>query len=664
MDFYQSEKWEKIRKKVLERDGHCCIKCGGKSFLHVHHLIPRSEGGKDEPSNLVTFCEKCHSGIHIERQVFLGERFLRYARNLILTFQRIFFKKGYNIEYALKNCFGWSSFRHAQKEIINTILSKKDTLVIMPTGSGKSLCYQLPAILFPNTTIIISPLIALMRDQVQKLHQKGIPATFINSTLDRKEKERRLKLVEEDLFKLVYIAPERFLVEKFQQILPQLKVSLFVVDEAHCIEMWGDSFRPAYLKLKEMIKILKPFCVAAFTATANSFTQKAIIEKLGLRDPQVFITGFNRPNISLNVFQCKSEETKRRFLIKILTKLKKPAIVYVSTIERARNLRNFLKEKGIKTGIYHGQMPTKERSDSQDGFFGGKEKILIATKAFGMGVDKKDIRIIIHYNIPQNLEEYFQEVGRAGRDGKPAMAIMLYHSDDKELQEWLIKESEYPAVEKIWANWKWLENKFKEGNLKLINFAKPSLPFRIAADTSFKILKAEKYIDFDSLSGSYRVTLLKPLSSLYSSSNISKKLNQLEKKQAKALKDLEEFCHDFILKRGCRRKYILNYFEETERKFKEKGRQLKQFEIVKSVIIFIAGIIFFSLFHFPLLFSFLFTLGLIGLYHKFYEKRYKNLTKEQEKFTFCDVPCCDICELKEKKKLKLAFHPQLLAGPN
>lgn len=659
MDFYQTEEWKKIREKALERDRYSCAKCKERKFLHIHHLVPRSKGGKDEPSNLVTLCEKCHSAIHIERQVSLGKRFLEYCRDLLLKFKREFLGKDvYDIDYVLRNCFGWASFRHSQREIINTILSKRDVLVIMPTGSGKSLCYQLPAVLFSGLTIVISPLIALMRDQVQKLHLKAIPATFINSSLDKEEKEKRLKLAKEGLFKLLYIAPERGWIKEFKRALAQMKVNLFVVDEAHSIEMWGDSFRPAYSNLREMIRICKPSSIAAFTATADFFTQKVIIEKLDLKDPQVFITGFNRPNISLNVFRCKEDETKKGFLVKILKKFKKPAVIYVSTIEGANRLRNFLKENGFKAGIYHGQLATKERSNSQDAFFEGKEKILIATKAFGMGIDKKDIRAIIHYNIPKNLEEYFQEVGRAGRDGKPAIAIALYHQKDKELQEWLIEESEYPSIKKIYDNWQYLENKFKKGNTNSINISKISFPYPIAAEMSLKILKAERYIDYFS-QGFYKIDLLKSFSYLYSSPKISKRLNRIEQKREKALKDLEKFCQGFILSRSCRRKYILNYFEGIEGKLKEKKEKLEQLELRNSIIVFIVGIILFLLLHLSLFHSFLFALGLVGLHHKFYKGKYKNLEKEQEKFMLSSVPCCDVCVSKKEKRLKVAFHSLL-----
>lgn len=663
MDFYQTEEWRNLREKILARDNWACVKCGSKEFLHIHHLIPRSKGGSDEPSNLVTLCEKCHSGIHIERQVSLGKRFLSFVKSLILNLQRRFSGQKYDIDYVLYQWFGWSDFRHQQREIINTILSKKDTLVIMPTGSGKSLCYQLPALLFPGLTIVISPLISLMRDQVQKLHQKGIPATFINSSLDKKEKEERLKLVRDGLFKLLYIAPERYLVKEFQKILSQLNVSLFVIDEAHCVEMWGDSFRPAYLKLKEMIKATRPFCTVALTATANSFTQKSMIEKIGLKNPEIFIAGFNRPNISLNIFPIKNDEKKRDFLIKILNHFKKPAIIYVNKIEQAKELSRFLKEKGFKIEIYHGRMETKKRSDAQDRFMEGKTDIVIATKAFGMGLDKYNVRLVIHYNIPKNLEDYYQEVGRAGRDGQSSAAVMFYSPEDEEFQKWLIEESEYPSQEKVKTNWKWLKEKFESEKKKLIKVSSSDFPYPLAAEVSLKILKTEGCIEYldkgsSSLIRAYKIEFLEPLSS-HSYSKIKSHLREVDKKRELALQQLREFSQGFILEKTCRRKYILNYFENKERKLKNEKKELEKHERRSTLVILIIGAFFYFIFQFNLLLWFLVIIGCLYFHHQFYKNKYKKLHQEKEEALFCRVPCCDVCETDKKGKLTLAIDHSL-----
>ena len=349
---------------------------------------------------------------------------------------------------ALNHYFGYSDFRKEQREIIEKLLSGKDIVAIMATGKGKSLCYQVPSLLFPGLTIVISPLISLMKDQVDKLLQKGISADFINSSLENKELEEKLDKLQRKEYKILYIAPERVNSSSFLEILSKTDVSLFAVDEAHCISQWGHNFRPSYLKIRELINLCRRPAVMALTATATPEVRKDIINNLNLENPEIKVFSFDRENFSYKVKKVRREREKEEILWDILCEEPGCGVIYGGTRKDVCLLAKKLKTWGINGEAYHGGMDTKKRDEIQDRFMNNKLEVVVATNAFGMGIDKPDIRFVVHYTLPGNMEAYYQEIGRAGRDGNYAKAILLFKPSDIYLRKFFI-DLTYPSVEKI-----------------------------------------------------------------------------------------------------------------------------------------------------------------------------------------------------------------------
>ncbi len=331
----------------------------------------------------------------------------------------------------LTSVFNYRSFRSKQREIIENVLAGRDTLAILPTGAGKSLCFQIPALIFDGLTIVVSPLIALMKDQVDGLRRKGIhEVAYLNSMLESDTKEHIYELLEQSRLKMLYVAPEAFLDNKLMTIFRASNISLIAIDEVHCISVWGHNFRPDYLRLGRVIKALHNPPVLGLTATATEQVQEDIQNQLGIRC-DVFKDSFDRKNLMFSVIEQASECMKQDLLKRVLENLDGSAIVYVNFTRTAEKLAEFLVDNGLSAAYYHGQIEDKDaRKRIQNDFISGKTRIAVATNAFGMGIDKEDIRAIIHYNLPKSLENYYQEVGRAGRDGKKAFCILLYTRAD------------------------------------------------------------------------------------------------------------------------------------------------------------------------------------------------------------------------------------------
>ena len=348
----------------------------------------------------------------------------------------------------LREKFHFSGFRKWQEEIIESLLTRRDAVVVMPTGSGKSLCYQLPALLLDGVTLVISPLIALMKDQVDGLVQNQVPATFINSALTPSEQGQRLREIQQGGYKLVYVAPERFRNAGFMEGIQSCRVSLFAVDEAHCVSVWGHDFRPDYLRLKGVIEKLNHPPVAALTATATPDVRHDIITQLGLRQPIAFVAGFDRPNLRFHVRKVEGEKDKIDAIMTLLKKEAPRGIIYAATRKNVDTLTSVLRSNGYQAGSYHAGMEMESRKSVQDRFMEGSLPVVVATNAFGMGIDKADLRFVVHYDVPGSLEAYYQEVGRAGRDGKPATCLLLFNYADTFTQEFFIDGS-YPPRDMI-----------------------------------------------------------------------------------------------------------------------------------------------------------------------------------------------------------------------
>ncbi|MDR0709906.1 MAG: RecQ family ATP-dependent DNA helicase, partial [Spirochaetaceae bacterium] len=347
----------------------------------------------------------------------------------------------------LKNSFGYTGFRPGQEAVIDALLAGKDTLAVMPTGAGKSLCYQIPALMLDGLTVVISPLISLMKDQVDALEDAGIPAAFLNSSLSQNEYNNTVSRVTEGKINILYIAPERLQRGLPSRLTASQNISLVVIDEAHCISQWGHDFRPSYLSITGFISQLpKRPTVAAFTATATGRVREDIIRILDLSDPFTLVTGFNRENLYFGVFRPRD---KFQALLEILRERPgKSGIIYCATRKTVEELSRALNSRGFSTTRYHAGLDDTERHKNQDDFIYDRKTVMAATNAFGMGINKSNVSFVIHYNMPKNIESYYQEAGRAGRDGEQADCILLYSPQDVHLNRYLITNSRDEETER------------------------------------------------------------------------------------------------------------------------------------------------------------------------------------------------------------------------
>ena len=348
----------------------------------------------------------------------------------------------------MRRTFGIHDFRPGQQAVIQSVMSGHDTLAIMPTGAGKSLCYQLPAVHLPGTTVVVSPLIALMKDQCDKLNELGVKARQLNSTIPAREVAAALDAIKAGEIEFVFATPERLEDPAFVEALRETEIDLFVVDEAHCVSEWGHDFRPAFLSLGAAIKALGAPPILALTATATDRVLADVMRMLGMREPAVVNLGIYRENLHYRVHHTASDIAKQQRLVQLLRSAEGTGIVYVATVKHCEEVVRLLEVEGLQAARYHGRLAAKTRHDVQDRFMAGELKAIVATNAFGMGIDKPDIRFVIHYDMPGSLESYYQESGRAGRDGAPAECVLLYKVEDRRTHQFFMG-GKYPGGDAI-----------------------------------------------------------------------------------------------------------------------------------------------------------------------------------------------------------------------
>jgi ATP-dependent DNA helicase RecQ len=465
---------------------------------------------------------------------------------------------------ALERFFGFQDFRHAQADVVGAVLEGRDALVVMPTGGGKSLCYQLPALIQDGVAIVVSPLIALMKDQVDALQARGIAATMINSAIGPAEQRERIGGMARGEFKLVYIAPERFRSESFVAALARARLSFVAVDEAHCLSQWGHDFRPDYLRVGEALQRLGQPQVAAFTATATPEVREDILKHLHLRSPAQFVTGFSRPNLQLSVRQVSGEAEKYSRLQKIVER-HTTGIVYCASRKRVEEVSETMSAAGISVVAYHGGMDDAAREEAQNAFLRREKNVAVATNAFGMGIDRADIRFVVHFEVPGSIEAYYQEAGRAGRDGGDAVCELFFNFADTRIQEFFI-DGNNPRRSLILDTYEMLRQVADaqgEVAMGIQDLAERmgSGTNSMAVGTALSILHRQNFIERHDIPGK-RVRGTRVVDPKKPTSALALDTAALEEKERRDRAKLKGMV-DFAYARRCRQEWILHYFGET-----------------------------------------------------------------------------------------------------
>ena len=462
----------------------------------------------------------------------------------------------------LRSVFHVQRLRGGQQDVIDSVLDGKDTLAIMPTGSGKSLCYQIPAKLLAGTTIVVSPLISLMKDQTEKLLELGVRATQLNSTLSADEERAALAGITERAHEVVFVTPERLAQPEFIEVVKQVDVSLVVIDEAHCISQWGHDFRPAYLEMAASINALGRPPVLALTATATDDVVADIERQLGRKKLNVINTGIYRQNLHYAVRQVTNQRERFSEALAIVRDSQGVGIVYAATVKAAEEMHRVLLEAGESASIYHGKLPARERKANQDAFMTGGCRVMVATNAFGMGIDKPDTRFVVHLQIPANLEAYYQESGRAGRDGEEAYCTLLYLQDDKRLQQFFLVKS-YPTAQELVAVYRTAGELTESGP---VTFERLDTALEEIASSKLKIclkllkdgclLKQNRALHFVLAKAEPSADLFDELAEVYAH------------KQERDRESLEDMV-DYAVSGYCRWKVLLDYFADEVEGFEK-----------------------------------------------------------------------------------------------